>query len=272
MTRIQFWIMSLKTLVVTDSGHIRNLLLTTHKHILIEILFSLLCGRRTEKWSSFDPQSLYDTVLRTSKSIYIELTGHEIDVILKILQNSACKECPLVLPKYLKKLGKTNILAFLLGHRKRHFPPKKKKIKMDSLSNLYQFEIKRSVPEDVIRVGLAAWKFNIDLDMWFTNSPVGITLEIPVAPYTFDIFSYPDIPEVRSQVESRIIDPSHCLMNLRLHATQKGFFGCDPKAFLRVSEADNNVLNKTFLVQPIPDKQSVPFAEKVFSPQVEQIM
>ena len=53
---------------------------------------------------------------------------------------------------------------------------------------------------------------------------------------------------------------------------RKGFFGCDPKAFLRVSEVDNNVLNKAFLVQPIPDKQSVPFAEKVFSAQVEQIM
>ena len=258
--------------LVTDCGHIRNLLLTTHKHILIEMLFSLLCGKRTDKWSSFDPESLYDTVLLTSKSIYIEMTAHEIDGILKILQNSACKECPLVLPKYLKKLGKSNLLAFLLGHTKRHFAPKRKKITIDSLSNLCQFEIKRSVPEDVIRVGLAAWKFNIDLNIWLNNSPVGITLDMPVAPYTFDIFSYPDISEVRSQVESRIIDPSHCLMNLRLHATQKGFFGCDPKAFLRVSEVDNNVLNKAFLVQPIPDKQLVLFAEKVFSAQVEQIM
>ena len=73
-------------------------------------------------------------------------------------------------------------------------------------------------------------------------------------------------------MESRIIDPSHCLTNLRLHATQKGFFGCDHKAFIRVSEADNNVLNKAFLMHPIPDKQSVPFAERVFSAEVEQIM
>ena len=70
-------------------------------------------------------------------------------------------------------------------------------------------------------------------------------------------------------MESRIIDPSHCLTNLRLHATQKGFFGCDHKAFIRVSEADNNVLNKAFLMHPIQDKQSVPFAERVFSAEVE---
>ena len=48
--------------VVTDSGHIQNLLLTSHNNILIKILFFLLCGKKTEKWSSFDPQSLYDTV------------------------------------------------------------------------------------------------------------------------------------------------------------------------------------------------------------------
>ena len=42
--------------LVTDSGHIRNLLLTSQNHILIEILFFLLCGKRNEKWNSFNPQ------------------------------------------------------------------------------------------------------------------------------------------------------------------------------------------------------------------------
>ena len=119
---------------------------------------------------------------------------------------------------------------------------------------------------------MASWKFKLDLGKWLNNSPVPITLDIPVAPYTFDIFSYPDISEFRSQVESQIIYPSHCLTNLRLHATQKGFFVCEHKAFIRVLEADNNVLNKAFLMHPIPDKQSVPFAERVFSAEVEQIM
>ena len=113
--------------LVTDCGHIQNLLLTTHKHILIEMLFSLLCGKRTDKWSSFDPDSLYDTVLLTSKSIYIELTAHEIDGILKILQKSACKECPLVLLKYLKKLGKSNLLLSYLVTQKDISLPKERK-------------------------------------------------------------------------------------------------------------------------------------------------
>ena len=41
--------------VVTDSGQTQKLLLTSHNNILIEILFFLLCGKRTEKWSSFHP-------------------------------------------------------------------------------------------------------------------------------------------------------------------------------------------------------------------------
>ena len=71
---------------VTDSGHIRNLLLTSHNKILMEILFFLLCGKRTCKWSSFDAQELYDTVFRSSKDIFTQLTIHEIDGILKILE------------------------------------------------------------------------------------------------------------------------------------------------------------------------------------------
>ena len=84
---------------VMDSGHIRNLLLTSHNNILMEILFFLLCGKRTDKWSSFDPQELYDTVFRSSNDIFTQLTIHEIDGILKILQKSSCKQCPLVVHK-----------------------------------------------------------------------------------------------------------------------------------------------------------------------------
>ena len=49
--------------------------------------------------------------------------------------------------------------------------------------------------------------------------------------------------------------------------------GCDPKAFLRVSNVDNNVLSTGLLVgDSILDQQSVPFACKIFSANVEAIM
>ena len=58
-----------------------------------------------------------------------------------------------------------------------------------------------------------------------------IIIEIPEQMVDFDCFSYPEFCESRNQVEARTIDPSHILTNLRLHATQKGFFKCDPQAF-----------------------------------------
>ena len=172
----------------------------------------------------------------------------------------------------MKKLAKANLLAFILGHYKRYFPTRKHFKEMPTLAAMCRNEVMHTVPDNVIRSGLALWSFRYDLPEWMDNSPVPITVELPIEPYEFDIFSYPDISNRRSQVESRIIDPSHCLTNLHVHATQKGFFGCDPKAFLRVSAADNNVLNRALLVEPLPDKQSVAFALKVFSSDVEQAM
>ena len=175
---------------------------------------------------------LCDEILNSSQNIYNELMIYEIDGILHILQCSSCRQCPLRIKSGLKKLGKSKLLAFILGHIKHRFPPKRKRIILRTLQHLYVMEIKRSVPEDVIRVTLANRKFNNDLQQWLDNSPVPISFELPIAPFSFDIFSYPDISQHRSQVESRIIDPSHCLTNLRLHTTQKGFFWMQSKCFL----------------------------------------
>ena len=105
------------------------------------------------------------------------------------------------------------------------------------------------------------------------RSPVPICYEIPIEPDTFDVFSYPEFCAKQQQLEPRIIDPSHVLTNLHVHTTQKGILGCDPKAFLRVSNKDNNVLSRGLIVgDPILDQQSVPFARKIFSSDIEDIV
>ena len=126
----------------TDCGHIRNLLMTSHHHVLLEILFSLLCGKCQGKWNHIDTQELYDSVFISSQKIYEELTSSKIDVILKIFQTYSIKECPLQLNSKLKKLGKSNFLEFLLGHSKRFLPAKRKRITLIPLSKLCENEIK----------------------------------------------------------------------------------------------------------------------------------
>ena len=205
------------------------------------------------------------------ENICNNLTVYEVDSLLKIIKDNACSECPLVLIAGQNKLRKCNILGFILGHRNRVFS-KKPKPKMMSLRNLCKKEINRTIPVNVLRVTVAQWLFKIQLPRWMDHSPVPVTYKIPVEPHEIDIFSYPEYNAKRKQIESRIIDPSHCLTNLRLHATQKGFFGCSENAFLRVSKCDNNILNRVLLEEPIPDKQSVPFAERIFSKPVEGLI
>ena len=144
---------------------------------------------------------------------------------------------------------------------------------MKTLQELASDEIKLSVPVEVLRVALAQFDFRIILPFWTERCPLPISYEIPIEPHSFEVFSYPEFNVRRQQLEPRIIDPSHILTNLRVHATQRGIMGCDPKAFLRVSDVDNNVLSRGLLVgDPILDQQSVPFARRIFSSEVEDIM
>ena len=144
---------------------------------------------------------------------------------------------------------------------------------MKTLQELATDQIKRSVPVEVLRVALAQFHFRIMLPLWMDKCPLPISYEIPIEPHSFDVFLYPKFNVALQQVEARIIDPSHVLTNLHIHATQKGILGCDPKAFLRVCDIDNNVLSRGLLIgDPILDQQSVPFAHKIFSGKEQEIM
>ena len=181
-------------------------------------------------------------------------------------------DCPLGIKLNGSKVQKANQLGFVLGHTDTILP-KRAKPKMKSLQELACDEIKISVPVDVLRVALAQFDFRIMLPYWTEKCPLPISYEIPIEPHSFEVFSYPEFNVRRQQLEPRIIDPSHILTNLHVHATQKGILGCDPKAFLRVSDVDNNVLSRGLLVgDPILDQQSVPFARRIFSSKVEEIM
>ena len=262
------------TIIIPETDmadQIRRVLFTTHKFLLEHMLFSLLCQKRFQKWSEYDIDTFYDEILSSTMNIYNNLTVYEVDSLLKIIKENGCSDCPLVLIAGQNKLRKCNILGFILGHRNRVFG-KKPKPRMMSLRNLCRNEIHRTIPVNVLRVTIAQWLFKIQLPRWMDHSPVPVTYKIPVYPHEIDIFSYPEYNTNRKQIESRIIDPSHCLTNLRLHATQRGFFGCSKNAFLRVSKCDNNLLNRALLEEPIPDKQSVPFAERIFSKPVEGLM
>ena len=254
-----------------SAADIKFVLLGSHKALLEEILIALLCSQNDVKWSSYNCKELYDFAFSSTHAIYSAMTIHDLDITINVLRKWECKEFPLGIKLNASKVKKVNQLGFILGHTY-FITPKRPVPKMKALLQLALDEAKNFVPTDVLRVALATFEFRIKLPLWMDKCPVAISYPIPVEPHHFDVFSYPEFNVKRQQLEPRIIDPSHILTNLRLHATQKGILGCDPKAFLRVSECDNNILSRGLIEQPILDQQSVPFARKVFSKSVEDVM
>ena len=254
------------------SNDIRDVLLGSHKNITEDILISLLCSQNGVKWSNYNCHEFYEFAFSSTAAIYNSMTIHDLDITISVLHKWECCECPLGIKLNGSKLQKANLFGFILGHSDL-IHPKRPKAKLKSLQELACDEIKLSVPMEVLRVVLAQFNFRIMLPLWMDRSPVPICYEIPIEPDTFDVFSYPEFCAKWQQLEPRIIDPSHVLTNLRVHSTQKGILGCDPKAFLRVSDKDNNVLSRGLIVgDPILDQRSVPFARKIFSSDVEDIM
>ena len=254
-----------------SAQEIKYILLGSHQHILEDILIHLLSSERQHKWSSYTCKEFYDIALSSTHAMHGSMTNHDLDIVINVLRKWESKECLLGIKLNDQKLRKANQLGFIFGHIDL-IQPKKRAPKMKSLLDLSLDCAKTYVPTAVLRVALATFHFRIKLPMWMDRSPVPISYELPIEPSSFDVFSYPEYNLKRQQVEPCIIDPSHILTNLRVHATQKGILHCDPKAFLRVSETDNDVLSRGLIVQPIADQQSVPFARRIFSKDVEKIM
>ena len=222
------------TLLYSSPNEIKSVLLGSHQCVLKDILIALLCSDNSIKWSAYNCREFYEFALSSTNAIYTSKTTHDIDIVINVLRKWECPSVSLGMKLNVSKLQKANQLVFILGHTD-FIGPKKSKPKMKSLVDLMLDELKSSVPVDVLHVALAQFDFHMKLPLWMDKLPLPMCYEIPIDPGTFDVFSYPEFNLRRQQLEPRIINPSHVLTNLRLHATQKGILGCDPNAFVRVS-------------------------------------
>ena len=247
---------------------IRRLLLTEKKVFLEQILITLMCLPNGSKWESFHINNFYDRCLNSAHVIQENFTSIELNTILKFIKQEASHI--LHIPNFIGKIDRVNAVAYLLGHTDTVYPKGKKLAVMLPLRVMCHIKIKNEVPLNVIKVGCAEWLFDLLLPKWLERSPVPVVYKVPSNYHSdYSIFSYPEYNRHRSQIEPRVIDPSHILTNLRLHATTKGFFGLNSTAFQDVAKERSDILNLALVQEPIADKQNVPFAQKVFSESVE---
>ena len=97
-----------------------------------------------------------------------------------------------------------------------------------------------------------------------------LSIKLPQSKTIHDAYSYFEYVSERRQVECKLIDPTHILTNIRIHICGKGYKFIGKDAFLRVSERDNDVLNKAYVTELV-DKQFVLIALKFFSQQVHRL-
>ena len=171
----------------------------------------------------------YNFALSSTNAIYANMTNHDLDIAIHVFCKVESKTVPLGIKLNASKLIKANQLGFILGHTD-VITPKKSKPKLLSLKDLAVQKLKESVPTDVLKVPLASFDFAIKLPLWMDKCPLQMSYNIPLESSNFDVFSYPEYCATKQQIEPRVIDPSHILTNLCLHATQKGILNCDPKA------------------------------------------
>ena len=90
---------------------------------------------------------------------------------------------------------------------------------------------------------------------WESKSPVPISLDIPLAERNHIIFSYPERSSARNQLEMRTFDYTHILNNLRYHVSNGSVNGIQREAFLKVSEVNHEVLQRS-IVEDKLDRQN----------------
>ena len=238
------------------------------KAVMQLILIGLLTGKRPHKWQSDDITDLYNNALSSGQNINRKLTVAEIELIChEILKYSTHTNLMKQLPN---KLAKVNFLARLL--RVRPLTPVLPKPKrMETLRNLSMDMVKKFIPVNAFRAAVATVFMQTQRDRWLQSASIPSSTNLPVAPFQFQYFSFPEYDLHTNCIQPKLIDPTHVLTNLRLHCTTKSVFNCDPKAFLRVCDTDKDVLNRAVITQVL-DKQSCAIAQEVFSERVQEVM
>ena len=133
------------------------------------------------------------------------------------------------------------------------------------------FMLKPAYPKDVL-VAAVCKTYTIEhKNEWESNSSIPIMYNFKGLNRKHTMYAYPEYSTERKQNEPRLLDPTHLLTNMRVHATTKNMVESQANAFLQVSKFNNDVLDRA-IMEDLMDKQSSKIAMKVFSKEVEDAM
>lgn len=133
----------------------------------------------------------------------------------------------------------------------------------------YRVLSSKSYPKPVLNVAIAKYIAPQRVTQWENKAPIEI--KIKLVNKTEHLFSFPEYCHRHKQLEPKIIDPSHLMVNNRSRLLEKGVRNLRPEAFVKICTTHPHVINRALVVDII-DKQSVSLALKVFSPEVVEAL
>ena len=217
---------------------------------------------------NLDSKSLYKKYLANAETIEKSFMVAELHIIADVYTQfigkpmsfkKSDRKC-IIVNKISQKFGDKSVVS--TRYKKAKTPP--------TLSSLAKaFLLKPSYPKDVL-VAAVCKTYTIEhKNEWESNSSIAITYKGSDRKPT--IYAYHEYSTDRKQKEPRLLDPTHLLTNMRVHATMKNMVDSQANAFLRVSKYNNHILDRA-ITEDLMDKQSVKIAMKVFSKEVEDVM
>ena len=136
------------------------------------------------------------------------------------------------------------------------------------LNNLY--------PTDCLQVSYANTLHKVTKSKWMQEVKIPLTVTIPrklvhKPPVNFQIFCFPEYSEKREQLEPRILDYSHILMNMQMHLCKTGHDFCKGEHFVELCKERPDILSQAMVTYKL-DPMNVFTAIQFFSESVEEYM
>ena len=93
-----------------------------------------------------------------------------------------------------------------------------------SLKDIYQnFIVLGKYPKEFLAAVYCKINHIENVSKWESKSPIPIQFTLPWLSSEHNIFNYPEVSDVRHQMEIHTFDNTHILNNLRFHICNKGF-------------------------------------------------
>ena len=236
---------------------LERLLLSENFRLLHDILEEL---REVDpvKWEDVTVHDIFPDMLIDLKLLFERCHIPEIAWIGKVLESYTGRNF------YSTQLSKSrNVNAICKAFKGSNFVQDKKRIRqasMNRMKTLVQLSkgiiLNNLYPTVCLQVSCANALHKVAKSKWMQEAKILLTVTIPrklvhKPPVDFQIFCFPEYTEKREQLEPRILDYSHILMNMRMHLCKTGYNFCKGEHSVELCKERLDILSQAIVIHKL---------------------